>query len=116
MLFPDGEYQGVLIFTTRMDGIQWEGEELRVLSGTPLAAIAIRASMLSLGSAEFAAGIPGTVGGAVLMNAGAYGSSMEKIVTCPAEECNQGLHCQRQVRDFGPERLYSLSERCCNLR
>lgn len=81
ILFPDGEYEGVLIFTTRMDGIQWEGEELRAMAGAPLAAIAIRASLLSLGGAEFAAGIPGTVGGAVLMNAGAYGGSMEQIVT-----------------------------------
>ena len=81
LLFPDGEYRGVLIFTTRMDEIQWEGEELRALSGAPLAAVSIRASLLSLGGAEFAAGIPGTVGGAVLMNAGAYGGSMEQIVT-----------------------------------
>ena len=81
LLFPDGEYGGVLIFTTRFDGIQCVGDGLTVLAGTSLAAVAIRAEGLSLGGAEFAAGIPGTVGGAVLMNAGAFGGCMEQIVT-----------------------------------
>lgn len=81
LLFPDGEYDGTLIFTNRMDGVECYGEEMRALAGAPLAAVAIRAAMQSLGGAEFAAGIPGTVGGAVLMNAGAFGGSMEQIVT-----------------------------------
>ena len=81
LLFPDGEYKGAVVFTTGMDAIRWDGEEAVASAGAPLAAIAIRAAMMSLGGAEFAAGIPGTVGGAVLMNAGAYGGCMEQIVT-----------------------------------
>ena len=81
LLFPDGEYGGVLIFTTELNEINGEGEDLYAEAGASLAAVAIRARNRSLGGAEFAAGIPGTVGGAVLMNAGAFGGCMEQIVT-----------------------------------
>lgn len=81
LLFPDGEYDGVIVFTTGMQGIECADDRMDVLAGTSLAAVSLRAGSLSLSGAEFAAGIPGTVGGAVLMNAGAYGGSMEQIVT-----------------------------------
>ena len=81
LLFPDGELEGTVIFTNRLDKIECEGEDLRVMAGASLTAVAVRAAMASLGGAEFAAGIPGTVGGAVLMNAGAFGGCMEQIVT-----------------------------------
>ena len=81
ILFPDGEFEGVLIFTTKLRTLTWEGDRMEAESGTPLVAVAAKAEELSLGGAEFAAGIPGTVGGAVLMNAGAFGGSMELIVS-----------------------------------
>ena len=81
LLFPDGEFDGVMLFTTQMSDIRCVGRELQVMAGASLGAVAIRAASMSLGGAEFAAGIPGTVGGGVLMNAGAYGGCMEQIVT-----------------------------------
>ena len=79
LLFPDGEYRGVLIFTGGVSGCTEEGRELTVEAGTPLAVVANRARNRSLTGAEFLGGIPGTVGGAVFMNAGAYGSDMSAI-------------------------------------
>ena len=80
LLFPDGEFDGVLIFTGSASEILENGAFLEVSAGASLAAIAIRARNLSLGGMEFAAGIPGTLGGAVRMNAGAYGSCMAQVV------------------------------------
>ena len=79
LLFPDGEYSGVLIFTGGVSGCIEEGVELTVEAGTPVAVVANRARNRSLTGAEFLGGIPGTVGGAVFMNAGAYGSDMSAI-------------------------------------
>ena len=58
-----------------------EGEEgLRAGAGIPLARLAQRALELALSGLEFAHGIPGTLGGAVCMNAGAYGGEMKDVV------------------------------------
>ena len=81
LLFPDKEYAGVVILTVHVIELRSQETELEADAGVPLIALATRARNLSLGGAEFAAGIPGTVGGAVLMNAGAFGGCMEQIVT-----------------------------------
>ena len=104
LLFPDGEYGGVLIFTTRMTSLISDGFELVALAGVPLVAAAIRARELSLSGAEFAAGIPGTVGGAVLMNAGAYGRCMADIVTwveCFDSKTGQIKRFEQTAHEFG---------------
>lgn len=80
LLFPDGEFDGVILFTPSADEIVGNGNLIEASGGASLAAIALRASRLSLGGMEFAAGIPGTLGGAVRMNAGAFGSSMAEVV------------------------------------
>ena len=74
------------LFVVRMDEgvsrICREGETgLRAGAGAPLARVAQKAQSLGLTGLEFAAGIPGTVGGAVPMNAGAYGGEMKDVVT-----------------------------------
>lgn len=96
LLFSDGEYGGVLIFTTHMTGMASDADGWIALSGVPLTAVAIRARERSLCGAEFASGIPGTVGGAVLMNAGAYGRCMADIVSWV--ECFDGR--DGQIRRF----------------
>ncbi len=104
LLFPDGEYGGVLIFTTELNGISGDGEDVDAMAGTPLAAVAIRARNFSLGGAEFAAGIPGTVGGAVLMNAGAFGGCMEQIVTyvdCYDTKTKETKRFEAGTHEFG---------------
>lgn len=60
--------------------IEIEGNRLRVGAGTMLGKAAAQAAEAGLGGMEFAAGIPGSVGGAVVMNAGAYGGEMKDIL------------------------------------
>lgn len=79
VLFPDGEYPGLIVFTGDMRQLSCLGNEITADAGATLAALAKLAKSESLTGAEFAAGIPGTVGGAVLMNAGAFGGSMAQI-------------------------------------
>lgn len=79
LLFPD-EFDGVLIFTASANDVTEEGNCLEASAGASLSAIAARARNLSLGGMEFAAGIPGTLGGAVCMNAGAFRSCMAQVV------------------------------------
>ena len=57
-----------------------EGNIIRVQAGALLSAIAAQAMENSLGGFEFASGIPGTFGGAVVMNAGAYGGEMKQVL------------------------------------
>ena len=80
LLFPDGEFDGALVFTGSANEILEIGTFMEASAGASLAAIAIRARNLSLGGMEFAAGIPGTLGGAVRMNAGAFRSCMADVV------------------------------------
>lgn len=80
LLFPDGEFDGALVFTGSANEILEIGTSMEASAGASLAAIAIRARNLSLGGMEFAAGIPGTLGGAVRMNAGAFRSCMADVV------------------------------------
>ena len=73
------------IFVVKMDEsmayVRREGDEgLRAGAGIPLARLAQRALEFSLGGLEFAHGIPGTLGGAVSMDAGAYGGEMKDVV------------------------------------
>ncbi len=80
LLFPSGRYEGALIFTASCNRITFDGHRAVAEAGAPLVALAIACRDRELGGAEFAAGIPGTVGGAVLMNAGAFGGEMSQIV------------------------------------
>ena len=80
LLYPDGEYQGAVIFTGGVRELHIRKNEIIVSAGLPLPALAVRVRDAGLSGAEFAAGIPGTVGGAVFMNAGAFGGCMAQIV------------------------------------
>ena len=76
VLFPDEGYDGTVIFTTRLCGLTADGCTLSAQAGVPLSAAARRALECGLGGLAFAYGIPGTVGGGVYMNAGAYGGQI----------------------------------------
>ncbi|MBQ9099659.1 MAG: UDP-N-acetylmuramate dehydrogenase [Clostridia bacterium] len=81
VLFDDSPLDRVLIRTVKLDAIQAMGNgELRVLCGTALPALVVKAARQGLAGFTWAAGIPGTVGGGIWMNAGAYGKSMENAV------------------------------------
>ncbi len=104
LLVADEGVRGVVIQLLRnFNQIQAEGCQIRMQAGAQNAAVAKRALDASLTGFEFAAGIPGTIGGAVVMNAGAYGGEMKDILkevtvldpngmirTIPAEELELG--------------------------
>lgn len=79
LLFPDGTYAGLMIFTRQLRFSGWEGDTVTAAAGVPLPALATEAQRAGLSGLEFAQGIPGTVGGGVLMNAGAFGGCMADI-------------------------------------
>ncbi len=80
LLVPDGRYNGAVIFTGGLFSFSFEDNRATVGAGLPLPLLAVQCRSHGLGGAEFAVGIPGTVGGAVLMNAGAFGQEMSQIV------------------------------------
>ena len=104
LLVSDKGYQGVVVQLYRSFGkITLEKNEIHAQAGALLSGIAAAAREASLTGFEFAGGIPGTLGGAVVMNAGAYGGEMkdvikevtvltpeEEIITLPSDELQMG--------------------------
>lgn len=81
LLVRDKGIRGAVIQIYRnMAQITVEGEEIYAEGGALLSSIAARAAEASLTGMEFAAGIPGTIGGSAVMNAGAYGGEMKDIL------------------------------------
>lgn len=81
LLVSDQGYRGVIIQIYRaMSRIMVEGNIIHAQAGALLSAIAARALEHGLTGFEFAAGIPGTIGGASVMNAGAYGGEMKDVL------------------------------------
>ena len=81
VLFSDKTYEGVLIKLDEFDKITFYGNKVVCGAGVSLMKLAREAIKRSLAGLEFAAGIPGTVGGAIYMNAGAYKSDMGYITS-----------------------------------
>lgn len=81
LLVSDEGYKGVVICIAKgMRNIKAEGERIYAGAGALLSGIAREALNNSLTGFEFAGGIPGTLGGAVVMNAGAYGGEMVQVI------------------------------------
>lgn len=82
ILFADEGYDGaVLDISSMQDAVEVHGTQLTAGAGVRLSALCKTALEHSLTGLEFAYGIPGTVGGAVYMNAGAYGGEMKDVLT-----------------------------------
>ena len=104
LLVSDEGYRGAILQLYRNYGdICVKGNEICANAGALLSQIASAARNASLTGFEFAGGIPGTLGGAVVMNAGAYGGEMKdvlkevtvmtgdgEIITLPAEKLDMG--------------------------
>ena len=81
LLFSEKEYDGVLIKLTEFNELEFLGKnKLRVGAGFNLIKLSVLTAKKGLTGLEFASGIPGSVGGAVYMNAGAYKSDMGYVV------------------------------------
>ena len=82
LLVSDAGYNGVIIHLFKnMSEIRTEGNHMILQAGALLARAARTACREGLSGLEFASGIPGTVGGALVMNAGAYGGEMKDVVS-----------------------------------
>ena len=80
-LFGDKGWNGAVICLAGLRGeVHQEGDNLWAPAGMPLNMLCMAALRASLTGLEFAYGIPGTVGGAVYMNAGAYGGEMKDVL------------------------------------
>lgn len=101
VLAPDAGIRGLVICLKNcMDGLeQLSNTRIRVMAGVTMARAAVYAANLGLSGLEFAHGIPGTVGGGVYMNAGAYGGEICQIIESV------------EVMDYdGNIRIYSTEE------
>lgn len=81
LLCSDDPFEGVVVRLDRhMDSYYFNDDEITAEAGCSLIALSYAAAKKGLSGLEFASGIPGTIGGAVFMNAGAYKSSMSEIL------------------------------------
>ena len=81
LLVSDAGYDGVIIHLFKnMSDLKVQGEQIHLQAGVLLVRAASVACREGLTGLEFASGIPGTVGGALVMNAGAYGGEMKDVV------------------------------------
>ena len=99
LLVSDSGIEGAVISTEKLLNLTVNENMVYADSGVKLSVLAAEATKHSLSGLEFAQGIPGSVGGAVFMNAGAYDGEMKnvivsvtvlrngEIITIPAEEC-----------------------------
>ncbi len=113
LLVSDQGYEGVVIQIFReMNRIEVQGAKIKAQAGALLSAVAARALEAGLAGFEFAAGIPGTLGGACMMNAGAYGGEMKdvlkevqvltrqgEIITLQKEQLEMGYRTSRIARE-----------------
>ncbi|MBC3805028.1 UDP-N-acetylmuramate dehydrogenase [Acetobacterium fimetarium] len=103
LIVRDGGYRGIIIKTKALNRVCAAGETITAQAGISLKALADFAQENSLTGLEFASGIPGTLGGAVTMNAGAYDGEMKNVIksievitadgsfeTIPADACAFG--------------------------
>ena len=82
LLVADDGIEGVVIsFGKNASDIRVEGDTLTVEAGAMLSSVASKATEASLTGLEFASGIPGSIGGAVYMNAGAYGGEIKDVLS-----------------------------------
>ena len=80
LLVSDGGIEGAVISTSALDSIKVIGNDIICGAGARLGSVCAAALESSLCGLEFAYGIPGSVGGALYMNAGAYGGEMKDAV------------------------------------
>ena len=125
LLVGDKGIRGVVIeMTSRMGDIVCEGETVIAGAGASLGRVAAKAAEEGLTGIEFAAGIPGTVGGAVVMNAGAYGGEMKDIITSVLvmDEFGEKKELSARELDFSyrhsciPEKRYIVLQITMRLR
>lgn len=100
LLVRDGGIRGIVIKTERIGKIEVLGDTIHAECGALLEDISEMACEASLGGFEFACGIPGTLGGAVYMNAGAYDGEMSFVL-----ESVRVITPELEVKTLGKDEL-----------
>ena len=117
VVFSDEGYRGAVVFTGKCRKIQIDGDVVIADAGVLLSTLVSAVRDESLSGLEFAFGIPGTLGGAIYMNAGAYGGSMSDV--CVSSEYydlqtsqigrllygEQGFDYRKSIYQNHPERI-----------
>ena len=104
LLVGDQGYRGVILqIGPKMSAIRVEGNRITAQAGAPLAKVAHTAQEHALTGLEFASGIPGTIGGGVVMNAGAYGGEMKQVVSSVTvlDKDSNELELDNDTMEFG---------------
>jgi UDP-N-acetylmuramate dehydrogenase len=103
LIVRDGGIDGLTIILTRLNKITVKDNQVTAQAGASYIDTTIAARDHSLTGLEFAAGIPGSIGGAVFMNAGAYGGETQFVVTDATVMLPDGTikHYDNQGLDFG---------------
>lgn len=104
LLVSDAGFRGVILqIGPKMNRVTVEGSVIVAQAGASMAQIARTAMEHELTGMEFASGIPGTIGGGVVMNAGAYGGELSQIVTQVNVVNNEGeiMELDNETMEFG---------------
>lgn len=104
LLVHDKGFSGVVLqIGPKMNQIKVEGCKITAQAGALMVQVARAAMESGLTGLEFASGIPGTIGGGVVMNAGAYGGDMSQVVTCVrvVNESGEILELDTETMEFG---------------
>lgn len=104
LLVGDKGYRGVVLkLGGSMEEVSVEGNVVRAGAGALLSKVAAEAKNHGLSGMEFAAGIPGSIGGGVVMNAGAYGGEMKQVVVSVRTLDTEGqiLLLDNETMEFG---------------
>jgi UDP-N-acetylmuramate dehydrogenase len=101
LLVRDGGIRGIAMkLGDNLDEVEVQGEEIYAQAGVKLSTLARIAAFHSLSGLEFAEGIPGSLGGAVVMNAGAYDGEMQNIIISASSISLQGEFKTYAVQDM----------------
>ena len=108
LLVSDLGIEGVVVSTLKMKGIRLLDEtHIFAEAGASLTAVCLFAKNNSLGGLEFAYGIPGSVGGALYMNAGAYGGELSDVVES-AQSLSHGEIVERSIEELSLSYRHSV--------
>lgn len=125
LLVGDKGYEGVILqIADRMNAVTVEDTKIHVQAGAFLSKVSAIAREHALAGLEFASGIPGTIGGAVMMNAGAYGGEMSQVIAQVKVLSEQGeiLELDGETMEFGyrtsilKNRPFIVLEACLQLQ
>lgn len=113
LLVKDGGIRGLVIRLCRdMQHIEVQGNAIRAEAGAMMSTLSMAAAEANLAGLTFASGIPGTVGGGVYMNAGAYGGEMAQVVSLVEgfDMTGELFSYTREEMDFGHRHTRLMDE------